>query len=170
MTILPHCLTQWHTQSVNSSPVVQLCPLMMQHRNLSGTLFLSVLKSMNRYQLEKHYLDKIKVLFSEAKKSSQRTALTSSWPFSNFNCWRQTSSRCKASAWKAAFTQAPRAHTEVLHSDVTGILSTPNDMNMNMNMEDEDWLRYEFFILLLHSSTFSFPNFLVQIAFWHCFA
>ena len=40
----------------------------------------------------------------------------------------------------------PRAHTEVLHNDVKGILSMPNDMKMNM--EDEDSLRYEFFILL----------------------
>ena len=42
---------------------------MMQHGILSRTVFLSVLKSMDRYQLEKHYLDKIKVFFSEAKKS-----------------------------------------------------------------------------------------------------
>ena len=39
------------------------------HRILSRTVFLSVLKSMDRYQLEKHYLDKVKVIFSEAKKS-----------------------------------------------------------------------------------------------------
>ena len=42
---------------------------MMQHGILSKTVFLSVLKSMDPYQLEKHYFDKIKVLFSEAKKS-----------------------------------------------------------------------------------------------------
>ena len=41
----------------------------MQHRILSRTVFLSVLKGMDRYELEKHYLDKRKVLFSEAKKS-----------------------------------------------------------------------------------------------------
>ena len=63
MTIIPHCLRQCHTQSVNLSPVdgkecqgfVFNCPLMMQHRILSRIVFLSVLKSMDRYQLEKHY-------------------------------------------------------------------------------------------------------------------
>ena len=63
MTIIPHCLRQCHTQSVNLSPVdgkgcqgfVFNCPLMMQHRILSRTVFLSVLKSMDGYQLEKHY-------------------------------------------------------------------------------------------------------------------
>ena len=78
--IIPDCLRQCHTQSVNLSPVdgkgcqgfVFNCPLMMQHRILSRTVFLSVLKSMDRYLLEKHYLDIRKVLFSEAKEVSVR--------------------------------------------------------------------------------------------------
>ena len=32
--------------------------------------------------------------------------------------------------------QAPRAHTEVLHDDVKGLVSTPN--GMKMKIEDED--------------------------------
>ena len=53
--------------------------------------------------------------------------------FSNFNCWHQTLLWCKASAWKAVFTQALHAHTEVLHNSVTGILSNQTTWKMKIH-------------------------------------